>query len=320
DTRRYRGLFLCTGMWDPVLPTYPGSLSIETMHSVDYRSPTQLTGRNVLVVGGGNSACDLACDAARTANEATISMRRAYHFIPKYLFGKPTDVFAEGVALPHWLERLVFEGMLRVLVGDLRAYGLPKPDHSVLSAHPLMNTQILHYLGHGDLEHKPDVERLDERTVHFVDGSSKEFDLVIYATGYRVAFPFMPRDHFTWAGSFPDLFLSAFDRKHDNVCCLGLHQSNGAVYDFSTLAADMMCNFIVDQRERPDRAAEFRTMIRESQPDLTGGLAFLPSDRHRTHIENAAFRRVSRRINAKLGWAAFGTAHPPHAAHSGTSM
>ena len=224
ETHKYRGLFLCTGIWDPIYPSYPGALTAASMHSVDYRSPSQLEGKRVIVVGGGNSACDLACDAARHGAAATISMRRAYHFIPKYIFGKPTDVFAEGVSLPHWIERPVFEGLLRMLVGDLKAYGLPKPDHSVLAAHPIMNTQILHHLGHGDLVHRPDVDRFDGETVHFTDGSSDEFDVVVFATGYRVDYPFMDRAHFEWAGSFPDLYLSAFHRSYDNVCCLGLHQ------------------------------------------------------------------------------------------------
>lgn len=311
ETRRYRGLFVCTGIWGPILPEYPGTLTVEAMHSVDYRRPEQFAGKRVLIVGGGNSACDLACDAAIHARSAAISMRRAYHFIPKYIFGKPTDVFAQGVSLPPWLERPIFEALLRFLVGDLTAYGLPKPDHSVLSAHPILNTQILHYLGHGDLERRPDVERFEGAKVRFVDGSESEFDLIVFATGYRVDYPFFDAGMFDWAGSFPDLFLSAFHREHDGLCCLGLHQSNGAVYEFSTLAADMMCNFILDQRDRPDQAERFRRIKRERRPDLTGGISFLPSDRHRTHLENNAFRRASRKLTAEMGWTAFGAAHPP---------
>ena len=67
--RRYRGVISAVGHnWDPILPAYPGTFSGETYHSVEYRSPTEFDGKRVLIVGGGNSACDIACDAATRAS------------------------------------------------------------------------------------------------------------------------------------------------------------------------------------------------------------------------------------------------------------
>ena len=312
EQRRYRGLFLCSGnTWDPNLPDYPGSFGGETIHSVRYRSPKAFSGKRVLVVGGGNSGCDIACDAALYADKALISLRRGYHFIPKYVFGVPADRFASRVSLPRWIERPVFELILRVLVGDLRNYGLPKPDHAVMASHPIMNTQLLHHLGHGDVEYRPDIERLAGNTVHFKDGSSDEVDMIVYATGYKVTYPYMDRSVFEWIGKYPDLYLSSLHRELDNVCCLGLHQTDGGAYDFFSLQADMMCNFILDQDSRPEQAKRFHDLKKSDRPDLSGGINYVESARHATYVNKAAFRRYSTRIMRRFGWKAFGTMLPP---------
>ncbi|MEN0069729.1 MAG: NAD(P)/FAD-dependent oxidoreductase [Propionicimonas sp.] len=62
--------------WFPTIPTLPGNYTGEVRHTVTYRSADELAGRRVLVVGAGNSGCDIACDAARSADHAVISLRR----------------------------------------------------------------------------------------------------------------------------------------------------------------------------------------------------------------------------------------------------
>ncbi len=307
ETRRYRGLFICSGnTWDPSWPDYPGEFTGETMHSVSYRNDEVFRGKRVLVVGGGNSGCDIACDAAIRADRAALSLRRAYHFIPKYIFGKPADVFADGVQLPRWLEVRVFELLLRFVVGDLRRYGLPRPDHRVMESHPILNTQVLHHIGHGDLAYRPDVARFEGKTVHFTDGSRDDFDLIVFATGYLVTYPFLDRSHFEWVGKYPDLFLSSLHREYDDVCCLGLHQTDGSAFAFFDMQADMMCNFILDQERDPARAERFRELKR-SRPDLRGGLRYVDSDRHATYVKKAAFERYCLKVFRRFGWKRFGS-------------
>src|SRR5690349_6063906 len=71
ETRRYRGVVCATGHnWDPVIPSYPGKFDGESYHSFEYRSLAEFAGKRVLVVGGGNSGCDIACDAAAAASRA----------------------------------------------------------------------------------------------------------------------------------------------------------------------------------------------------------------------------------------------------------
>jgi len=138
ETRYYRWLVCANGTnWHPNIPTFEGEFDGEIQHSVGFRSLDEFRDKRVLVVGAGNSGCDIACDAAQTSKAAFISLRRGYHFIPKHLFGKPADVFAhEGPKLPMWLTQRVFGVLLKIINGDLTRLGLPKPDHKIFESHP----------------------------------------------------------------------------------------------------------------------------------------------------------------------------------------
>ena len=133
---------------------------------------------------------DIACEAATFGNAAFLSLRRGYHFIPKYIFGKPADVFAdEGPKLPRKMEQWFFEKVIKAINGDQTRLGLPKPDHKLLESHPILNSQIFHHLQHGNITIKPDVERLEGHDVVFTDGSRETIDEIICATGYNFAIP-----------------------------------------------------------------------------------------------------------------------------------
>ncbi len=195
EVRYYDGVIACPGVtWHASMPKLPGADTFagEIRHSVSYRSTDEFTGKRVLIVGAGNSGVDIACDAAKHGAKAFFSVRRGYRFVPKHIFGIPTDVLTTGKALPPKGAPIVTDinKMLDTMNGDLTRLGLPKPDHDALSSHPIMNTQILHYLGHGDLIAKGDVKGFDGKDVIFADGSREEIDLVMFCTGYEYKLPF----------------------------------------------------------------------------------------------------------------------------------
>jgi hypothetical protein len=192
ERRIYKGVLVCNGHhWDRRWPNYPGKFTGEYIHSKDYRSPDMLRGKRVLVIGGGNSACDIAAESARVAQRCDLSIRRGYWFLPKTMLGIPTAELALDWA-PVWLQRAVLRLLLRVIVGDYRKYGLPLPNHRIFEAHPTLNSELLHYIKHGRIKPRPDIARFKGQRVHFVDGTSEGYDLVIAATGFHVSFPFLP--------------------------------------------------------------------------------------------------------------------------------
>lgn len=71
---------------EPNIPDFPGTFAGELLHTSAYKSAGQLTGKRVLLIGAGNSGCDIAVDAVHHAASVDMSVRRGYYFVPRYLF------------------------------------------------------------------------------------------------------------------------------------------------------------------------------------------------------------------------------------------
>lgn len=297
----HQNVIVASGVqWNPNVPQLPGNFTGEVRHSVTYRSPQELSGKRVLIVGAGNSGCDIACDAARNAERAVISLRRGYWFIPKHVFGMPADVFAHnGPVLPMRLEQWVFGKMLRLLNGDLTRLGLPKPDHKVFETHPIMNTQLLHHLQHGDVTARPGIANTEGKTVTFSDGSQEEIDLILLATGFVHDVPFA-QDLFG-DPQHPELYLTAFS-KHDGLFGLGYVETNGAAYVLISQLAAMVASHIADRDGRPQKWQEFRRRIETDRPDLSRGIKFVDSPRHTGYVESLAITRYLKKTARRMGW------------------
>lgn len=301
--RRYKAIICATGCnWDPNLPTFKGEFAGELRHSVTYRTGDEFRGKRVLVVGAGNSGADIACDAATHADRAFISVRRGYHFIPKHLFGMPADEFGEsGPHLPLWLARPIMTGLLRLITGDLTRFGLPRPDHRLFESHPLMNSQLLHHLQHGNIAVKPDISHLDGQAVVFKDGSREEVDLVLCATGYRWSCRYAA-EYFEWKGGRPQLYLSMFSREHRNLFGIGYLENNSSAYKLFDTQAFMIASYLRAQRDRDASADRFDRLIRHDQPDLSGGIRFVDSPRHQVYIDAHSFKTYLRKLRSRMGW------------------
>jgi cation diffusion facilitator CzcD-associated flavoprotein CzcO len=298
--RGFAGLITAVGCeWRPFLPTFPGAFEGEIIHSSAYKNPGQFQGRRVLVVGGGNSGCDIACDASRSAAKALISLRRGYHFIPKHIFGKPADVFdEEGPHVPYFIERPILHGLLRLLNGDVARLGLPKPDHSILESHPVMNTQILHALSHGDIEVRGDLREFRGREVAFVDGRVDAVDLIVLATGYIRGVPFLPpallRDD-----DVSDLFLNVFHRRAPNLFVLGHFTADGGAYPLLDRQAEAVARVAGARRLGRD-LSRFNRALSGKPPDFTGGVRHQNVRRMSNYLKTRPYRAYLDRLLTSL--------------------
>ncbi|WP_251067337.1 NAD(P)/FAD-dependent oxidoreductase [Streptomyces sp. ISL-36] len=178
-------------------PLPPGSDSFagRILHSMDYHDGKDFAGQRVVVVGLGASAVDIAADLSRHAERTTLSVRRGLHIVPKQLFGMSVDLIADA---PWWNtmsfpeQRRFVEQALLVARGRLTDYGLPEPDHAIFSSAVTISDEILSRIRHGAVHPKPAIESLDGSRVSFTDGTSVEADAIVYCTGFRMAFPFLP--------------------------------------------------------------------------------------------------------------------------------
>jgi cation diffusion facilitator CzcD-associated flavoprotein CzcO len=303
EQRLYRAVVCATGCnWDANMPEVKGQFNGEIRHSVTYKKAEEFKGKKVMIIGAGNSGADIACDAATHAQKAFISLRRGYHMIPKHLFGLPVDEVSEkGPQLPIWLTRIAFQLILRVINGDVRRFGLPKPDHKLFESHPLLNAQLLHYLQHGDIQVKPDVSHYDGDHVVFKDGSREQLDLVLYATGYKWSCKYAA-DYFEWKGGRPQLYLSIFSRQHHNLFGIGYLETNSSAYKLFDNEAHAVACYLRDQLHHPERARQFDQLIAHDNPDLSGGIDFVKSQRHEVYLEVHAFKKHLRKVRQQMGW------------------
>ena len=128
---------------------------------------------------------------AGSAEVTYLSLRRGVHVLKKRLGRKrtPIDQTLAPPWLPWFLKQKGFE-VIRMRSGDVSRYGLPKPDHKVGHAHPTVSDGIHERLAAGAVTPKPGIAELRGDRVAFVDGTEVEADVIVYATGYRVSFPF----------------------------------------------------------------------------------------------------------------------------------
>src|SRR5689334_18041890 len=160
----FDALLVCDGHhWSPRFPDFPGHFDGPAIHSHDYvdpRTPLDLYGKCVLVVGIGNSAVDIVSELGRktVAGVAYISTRSGAYVIPKYLFGKPADqVVRTNPRISLRLQRRMGALLPRIFSGRMEDFGLPTPNHRFLDAHPTVSSELLGRLGAGDAIAKGDV-------------------------------------------------------------------------------------------------------------------------------------------------------------------
>ena len=165
------------------------------LHTVDYQNALKFRDRRVVVVGMGNSAADIAVDLSRIAQRTVLSVRRGAHVIPKMLFGKTIDDIASSkwwARTPARLQRALISAALQLTRGRLTAYGLPAPDHALFDAPVTISDDLITRLAHGDITVRPAIVAFDRDGVVFRDGIHEPADVVIYCTGYRIDYPYLP--------------------------------------------------------------------------------------------------------------------------------
>ncbi|WP_134322755.1 flavin-containing monooxygenase [Cumulibacter soli] len=199
DLGVYDALVVANGhLTHPRMPEFDGEFSGRTLHSHDYREPEEFSNQHVLVVGMGNSACDIATDLARVASQVTMATRRSAWILPKYLMGVPTDRWSAALTrklrLPTPAARGIINFLARRIQGPQERFGIPKPTHPIWREHATIGQELLPYAGYGWIEFRPTITRLDGKRVELADGSVLTPDAIIYATGYRHVFPFLTDD------------------------------------------------------------------------------------------------------------------------------
>lgn len=289
EHRRFDLLVVANGHhWDPRFADFPGEFTGESIHShhyVDPYDPLDFRGKRILIVGIGNSAADIAVELSSRAlqNQVALSTRSSAWIVPKYAYGLPADkYYVTSPYLPLKWQRWFVQKMQFMTGSNPELYGLPKPNHKFFEAHPTQSVELPLRLGSGDITPKPDVSRLDGSSVHFEDGTSSDFDVIVYATGYNITFPFFDPELVSAPGNHIRLFKRMFKPGIDDLVLMGFAQATPTLFPFVEAQSRLLAAYAVGQYALPP-IEEMERVIDADQERFTGHVLDRP--RHTQQLD-----------------------------------
>ncbi|SDM20324.1 putative flavoprotein involved in K+ transport [Nonomuraea maritima] len=203
DTLQARGVVAASGSFgNPYTPALPGQEGYagQALHMADYRNPKPYVGQRIVVVGGGNSAVQIAYELAEVA-DVTIASRQPLQFFPQMVGGKDAHYWHTTTGFdslpPHWLARIA-TGTLVMDTGDYAAA-----------------------LTEGRMNRRPMFSAFEGRDVVWADGTREPVDVVIYATGYLPNLNFLTSLGALDANGLP-LHADGISTTHPGLAYVGL--------------------------------------------------------------------------------------------------
>jgi Flavin-binding monooxygenase-like len=288
-------LTVCNGHhWLPRMPEYAGTFTGEMLHSHNVKRFSYFKDKRVLVIGGGNSACDVSVESSRVAKSVDMSWRRGYWIVPKFNMGMAADVMGEKIQfLPRGIWSKVVALTLKFRNGSNSLYGLPEPTTPFGSHHPTVNEDLFFTIRHGKIKPRPDIERLDGQRVHFKDGSVGEYDVIVACTGYIIAHPFFDKNFIDYSEGDVPLWLRMMHPTIQNLYFIGLFQPLGCIWPGSELQSKIMAKEVAGKWQRPKNITALIDYELKN-PDLNQ----IKTPRHTITIHYQKFRK---RLLAQLG-------------------
>lgn len=301
EVYHFKGIVIANGnLSEPNIPTFKGNFSNSILHSKAYKKPEMLKDKSVLVVGAGNSGCDIVIDAVHYAKSVDISVRRGYHFVPKYIFGKPADTIGGKIQLPSLIKQTVDRALLNIIIGKPMRFGFPKPDHKLYESHPIVNSLILHHIGHGDIGVKKDIKKLNGTYVEFKDGTKKEYDLILLATGYKLHYPFIDKQHLNLRGNTPHLFLNIFPPSNEQLFFIGLLEAIGLGWQGRYEQGTLIAKSILAKNKNTTGYQKLKESVSKNEEDLTGGMNYLKLDRMAYYVNKNVYLKKMKEYQAMV--------------------
>jgi cation diffusion facilitator CzcD-associated flavoprotein CzcO len=307
EPRHYAGVVIASGHNHvPRWPNVPGTFTGHLLHAAHYKSPTDpvsLAGKRALVIGGGNSGCDIAVECSRHAASTVHSTRRGYFVVPRFVMGRPADLRGERLLTMHaplWLRRLIALSGIARTVGLPWNHGLPRPDHRLFETHPVINADLLSRIDAGAIRAAGDVTAFDGQAVLFKDGGREEVDVVICATGYETTLPFIDSRLLGAAApdTTPQLFMNLLHPTRDDIAVVGLIQPDSGQWGITGVQAQLVASMARAAREAP-RAAAWLYARRQRRPRHPP-IRYIDSPRHALEVEHFSYRNQLERLVTAL--------------------
>jgi hypothetical protein len=173
--------------------------------------------------------------------------------------------------------------LIRLAVGRMENYGLPRPQQAIWQTHPTVSSEFLIRAGSGDIAVRPNIAELNGQTVRFVDGSSEPFDAIIYATGYKISFPFLDPNLVSAPDNDLPLFKRAFKPGLDDLVFVGFAQAIPSIIKFVEIQTRWLAAYLDGQYALPELTEMQRIMQRDQS---RANAAYVASKRHTMQVDN----------------------------------
>ncbi|NYT84692.1 NAD(P)-binding domain-containing protein [Pollutimonas harenae] len=257
--KRYRAVLVANGhLWDPRTAQFDGHFNGEQLHSHYYKTSEPFKDKNVLVVGIGNSAVDIAVDVCKGAKSTLLSTRRSAWIMPKYFMGYPMDQVSSYIARTFRLStrrtRSIMQRLAYLVTGDQTRFGIPRPKHEIWREHATLSQELIPYCGHGWIRVKPNIKQLLGTHVQFEDETTEPVDVIIQATGYKTTFPFLDRSLFEVKDGKVELYRRMLPVDLPGLYMVGLVQPIGPTIPLVEVQARWLASVLSGETTLPSRS------------------------------------------------------------------
>jgi len=194
ETFRAKYVVIATGAFTKPKPidfkgmeSFPGKI----LHSYQYKTGVDFKGEKVLVVGFGNSACEIAIDLFEHDAKPSMAVRSPVNVIPRDVFGIPIlELSLVMKSLPPKFADAINAPLLRLLVGNITKLGLKKLPYGPLeqiqknASIPLLDIGTIKHIREGHISIHDDVDHIEGKAVYFKNWKKEEFDSIVAGIGY----------------------------------------------------------------------------------------------------------------------------------------
>ena len=185
---------MATGAYGKPKPIYFKGMETfagKIMHSCEYKTGRDFKGKKVLVVGFGNSACEIAIDLYEQGASPSMAVRSPVNVIPRDIFGIPVLELSLILSrLPPRLADLISAPLVNLLIGNLNKLGLKRKPYGALEEIqkegnvPLLDIGTIKHIRQGHIKIFGDIDFIEGNQVHFKDGKRESFDAIVAAIGF----------------------------------------------------------------------------------------------------------------------------------------
>ena len=181
----------CYGKPKPIHFTGLESFTGKVLHSYEYKTGKDFTGQNVLVVGFGNSACEIAIDLHEQGALPSMAVRSPVNVVPRDVLGVPVlELSLLMNPLPPRVADAISAPLMKWLMGDLTRLGLRKMPYGPLEAirrdgkPPVLDIGTIQQIREGHIRIYADIDHIEGGVVFFKDGKKDDFDAIVAGIGY----------------------------------------------------------------------------------------------------------------------------------------